>query len=73
MFLTAAKGTCLLNGECIKLAYLVLYALSEQLAHSAVDLHLKEISKCLHGSDMNKKPHTPMTCAVRKLHLSPAA
>ena len=38
--------------------------LSEQLAHSAVDLRLKEISEFLHGSEMNKKPHT------QKLHLS---
>ncbi len=35
--------------------------LSEQLAHSAVDLHLKEISEFLHGSEMN---------AVQQLHLS---
>ena len=38
--------------------------LSEQLAHSAVDLHLEEISEFLHGSEMNKN------YAVRKLHLS---
>ncbi len=30
--------------------------LSEQLAHSAVDLHLKEISEFLHGSEMKKNP-----------------
>ncbi len=34
--------------------YGVRYALSEQLAHSAVDLRLKEISEFLHGSEMNK-------------------
>ena len=33
--------------------------LSEQLAHSAVDLHLKEISEFLHGSEMNKNPTLP--------------
>ncbi len=34
-------------------------ALSEQLAHSAVDLRLKEISEFLHGSEMNKNPTLP--------------
>ncbi len=29
--------------------------LSEQIAHSTVDLHLKEISEFLHGSAMNKR------------------
>ena len=29
-------------------------ALSDQLAHSAIDLHLKEISEFLHGSEMIK-------------------
>ncbi len=33
--------------------------LSEQLAHSAVDLRLKEISEFLHGSEMNKNPTLP--------------
>ncbi len=33
--------------------------LSEQLAHSAVDLHLKEISEFIHGSEMNKNPTLP--------------
>ncbi len=34
--------------------------LSEQLAHSAVGLHLKEISsEFLHGSEMNKNPTLP--------------
>ncbi len=32
----------------------MLLKLSEQLAHLAVDLHLKEISEILHGSEMNK-------------------
>ncbi len=30
------------------------HALSEQIAHSTVDLHLKKISEFLHGSVMNK-------------------
>ncbi len=34
-------------------------SLSEQLAHSAVDLHLKEISEFPHGSEMNKTPTLP--------------
>ncbi len=34
----------------------VTITLSEQLAHSAVDLHLKEISEFLHGSEMNENP-----------------
>ncbi len=38
---------------------LTIHALSEQLAHSAVDLHLKEISEFLHGSEMNKNPTLP--------------
>ncbi len=33
--------------------------LSEQLAHSAVNLHLKEISEFLHGSEVNKNPSLP--------------
>ncbi len=33
--------------------------LSEQLAHSAVDLHLKKISAFLHDSEMNKNPTLP--------------
>ncbi len=36
-----------------------LRTLSEQLAHSAVDLRLKEISEFLHGSEMNKNPTLP--------------
>ncbi len=42
--------------------------LSEQLAHSAVDLRLKEISEFLHGSKMNKNPTLPY--AVQQLHPS---
>ncbi len=37
----------------------MLDALSEQLAHSAVDLHLKEISEFLHGSEVDKNPTLP--------------
>ncbi len=37
------------------------HTLSEQLAHSAVDLHLKEISEFLHGSEMNTV--TPQSAA----------
>ncbi len=37
--------------------------LSEQLAHSAVDLHQKEISEFPHGCEMNNY-------AVQRLHLS---
>ena len=40
---------------------LVLGTLSEQIARSTVDLHLKEISEFLHGSVMNKDftlPHS---------------
>ena len=33
-------------------------SLSEQMAHSNVDLHLKEISEFLHGSVMNKTSHS---------------
>ena len=33
--------------------------LSEQLAYSAVDLHLKEIREFLHGSEVNKNPSRP--------------
>ena len=41
----------------------VVIAFPEQLAHPAVDLHLKEISVFLHGSEMNKPPlaHSVLT------------
>ncbi len=35
------------------------FTLSEQIAYSAVDLHLKEVSEFLHGSEMNKNPTLP--------------
>ncbi len=44
----------ILKTECV-----LFCALSEQLAHSAVDLRLKEISEFLHGSEMNKNPTLP--------------
>ncbi len=40
------------------------HTLSEQLAHSAVDLRLKEIGEFLHGSEMNKNPTLPCTAVM---------
>ncbi len=39
--------------------FLKVPTLSEQLAHSAVDLRLKEISEFLHGSEIIKNPTLP--------------
>ncbi len=38
--------------------------LSERLAHSAVDLHLKEIGEFLHGSEMNQNLTLPCCSKV---------
>ncbi len=43
---------------CI-MTHILAHALSEQIAHSTVDLHLKEISEFLHGSVMNKNLSLP--------------
>ncbi len=48
--------------------------LSEQIAHSTIDLHFKEIIEFFHGRVMNKNLHWAVcTYAVQKLHLNQAA
>ncbi len=43
-----------LQSNCVNVQETVVITLSEQIAHSTVDLHLKENSEFLHGSVMNK-------------------
>ena len=53
-------GTCVIMTRVFQEGFggnkITFDALSEQLAHSAVDLHLKEIIEFLYGSEMNKNP-----------------
>ncbi len=44
-------------------------ALSEQIAHSTVDLHLKEISEFLHGSVMNNMRYKSYTWVSRSTYM----
>ncbi len=46
--------TCLLKKVYAEFTGTLMSSLSEQIAHSTVDLHLREISGYLHGSVMNK-------------------
>ncbi len=60
------------NGEIIKLTFkgslrIDFDTISEQLAHPAVDLHLKETSEFLHGSEMNKNLTLPFRGGAKLL------
>ncbi len=46
------KESMYISGNSIFMLFGHTFSLSEQLAHLAVDLHLKEIDEFLHGSEL---------------------
>ncbi len=72
LYLRSSHMFCAFHSFKSILEFLVKEAtLSEQITHSTVDLHLKEISEFLHSSVMNKDFTLPNTHKIQPLRIWP--